>query len=79
MGCQPNRRKRQTSTISPVFFSQLNFTDSQTEFCEGNPQCLFDLAVSGDMNAANGTLYHEKESNATISILSMRPFCYITH
>ena len=73
------RRKRQTPNIdhSPLFFDQLTFTDDQKRLCEDNLQCLFDLAASGDMQAAITTLNHEKDANSTIEILSKSVCKYI--
>ena len=64
----PNRRKRQAiqnDTFMPVFFDELNFTAEQRIICEGNPQCLFDLDVTGELGIAMKTLQFEKEANAT--------------
>ena len=61
-----SRRKRQTyedfinPLFVPLFRDELNFTAEQTLACEGNDQCLFDLAVTGDMEFAENTLNHEK-------------------
>lgn len=39
--------------------------------CEGNEQCLFDLAVTNDMEFAENTLNHEKNASATKEELGM--------
>jgi hypothetical protein len=43
----------------------LTFTDEQRIACEQNVQCLFDLAITGDMQFAENTLNHEKDANRT--------------
>lgn len=68
------RRRRQTSLddFVPIFFDELaNITDTQRLLCEGNQQCIFDLAVTGDMDFAMHTLDHQKEANETKDVLSM--------
>ena len=63
-----NRGKRQAiqnDTFMPVFFDELNFTAEQRMICEDNPQCLFDLVVTGELEIAMNTLQFEKEANAT--------------
>ena len=66
----PFRRKRQDNTdFTPIFFSDLNFTDAQRLICENNPECLLDLLASNDTEAAMTTLDSQKEANATIEIL----------
>ena len=49
----------------PVFFDELNFTTDQRMICEDNPQCLFDLVVTGELEIAMNTLQLETEANAT--------------
>ena len=63
-----NRRRRQSDqndTFMPIFFEDLNFTTEQRMICEDNPQCLFDLVVTGELEIAMNTLQLEKEANAT--------------
>ena len=69
----PLRKKWQASdpSLTPIFFDELNFTDYQRLFCENNPQCLYDLAVSESTDVAQDTLDYEKDANATIATLSM--------
>ena len=55
----------------PIFFDELNFTSEQVVICEDNLQCLFDLAVTGDMEIASNTLQFEKVTNATKQSFSM--------
>lgn len=55
----------QNSSFIPLFLDELTFTDEQRIACEGNDQCLFDLAVTGDMQFAENTLNHEKDANRT--------------
>ncbi len=43
----------------------MTFTDEQRIACEQNVQCLFDLAITGDMQFAQNTLNHEKDANRT--------------
>ena len=70
------RRKRQTYDefqnldFVPIFRDELNFTDDQEQACEGNAECLFDLAVTGDMEFANNTLNQDKFGNETKEVLS---------
>ena len=39
--------------------------------CEDNQQCLFDLAVTGDMAFALNTLNHQKDANTTKEVLGL--------
>ena len=56
----------------PLFFDELtNVTDAQRMVCEDNQQCLFDLAVTGDMAFAMNTLNHQKDANATKDVLGL--------
>ncbi len=67
------RRKRQTYEnldFAPIFRDELNFTDDQEQACEGNAECLFDLAVTDDMEFANNTLNQDKFGNETKEVLS---------
>ena len=67
-----DRRKRQAlNEFEPIFFSDLNYTDDQILVCEGNAQCLFDLAITNDTEIGMQTLEEEKEANATIDLLGM--------
>ena len=65
------RGKRQTYhdyqnlSFVPLYLDQLNFTEEQVIACEDNVQCLFDLAVTGDMEFAMNTLTHEKNASST--------------
>ena len=73
---RPGRRKRQSgqpdAEFVPTFFDELtNITEAQKIICEDNRQCLFDLAVTGDMNFALNTLNHEKDTNATRETLGL--------
>ena len=72
---KPGRRRRQTTPdvdFVPIFFDELmNVTDQVSTLCEGNRQCIFDLAVTGDTDFAMNTLDHEKEANETKQTLSM--------
>ena len=63
------RQTIQNNTFMPVFFDELNFTAEQRMICEDNPQCLFDLVVTGELEIAMNTLQFEKEANATKEIL----------
>ena len=54
----------------PIFFDQLNFTDHQTMLCEGDNQCLFDFAVTGEEEFAMETLVSEKKSQETRDAIS---------
>ena len=71
------RRKRQTYeeyqnfNFVPIFLDELTFTDDQKVICEGDLQCLFDLAVTGDVEFANTTLMEGKIANETIKLLGM--------
>ena len=70
----PARQKRQTTPeddFVPIFFEDLNITDAHRMICGDNQQCLFDLALSGNMALALNTLNHQKETNETKEILSM--------
>ena len=71
--CFKARRKRQTDGVDyvPIFFDELDFTDDQITACNGNNQCLFDLAVTNDAEFARKTKEAEESANATIAILSM--------
>lgn len=70
------RRKRQTYEeyqnleFVPIFLDQLTFTEEQELVCEGHVECLFDLAVTGDMEFANNTLMEDKFANTTKEVLS---------
>ena len=73
------RRKRQTgenfddfqnSTFVPIYSDELNFTDEQRIICKDNPHCLFDFAVTEELNFALRTLQDEKSTNASITALS---------
>ena len=56
----------------PIFFDELtNVTETQKMVCEDNQQCLFDLAVTGDMTFALNTLNHQKDANATKEVLGL--------
>ena len=73
---RPGRRRRQVSQpdvdFVPLFFDELtNVTDAQRMVCEDNQQCLFDLAVTGDMAFAMNTLNHQKDANATKDVLGL--------
>ena len=67
-----DRRKRQAlDNFEPIFLSELNFTDDQILSCEGNVQCLFDLAITNDTEVGMQTLEEEKVVNATIDLFGM--------
>ena len=56
----------------PIFFDELtNVTEAHKMVCEDNQQCLFDLAVTGDMVFALNTLNHQKDANATKEVLGL--------
>lgn len=55
----------------------MNVTEAQRMVCEDNQQCLFDLAVTGDMNFALNTLDHQKDANTTIEVLSKQLYTVI--
>lgn len=67
----PGRRKRQTYEdfqnldFVPTFFDEVTFTEDQKAACEDHLQCLFDLAVTGDMDFANNTLKEDRVANET--------------
>ena len=69
------RKKRQTYEdfqnieFVPIFLDELNFTADQIAVCEGSAPCLFDLAVTADMEFAGNTKETEKAANTTINIL----------
>lgn len=66
-----NRHKRQAQpTFIPVYFDELNITNDIEMTCEGNPQCIFDLLLTGDMDVAMNALKHEKETNLTKDTIS---------
>lgn len=73
------RRKRQTgenfedfqnSSFVPIFSDELNFTDAQRTICDNNARCLFDFAVTGEIELALDTLQDEKNANISIEALS---------
>lgn len=67
-----NRTKRQSGSdpsIIPILFEDLNFTDTQRDFCEDSPSCLYDLVVTEDGDIAQFTLEEEKDANATVAEL----------
>ena len=70
------RRKRQTYEdfqnlqFEPIYLDELTFTDNQKMACGDHLQCLFDLAVTGDMEFANNTLNEDKVANETKEMLS---------
>ena len=70
------RRKRQTYDeyqnldFVPIFADELNFTEDQNMACGDHLQCLFDLAVTGDMDFANNTLMEDMVANTTKKVLS---------
>ena len=49
----------------PIFFDQLNFTEAQIRQCEGDTQCLFDFAVTGEEDFAMETLASNKLAQET--------------
>ena len=57
-------------TFTPIFFNELNVDNEVAMTCEENPQCIFDLTATGDMEVAMNALNHEKETNLTGDILS---------
>ena len=61
----------------PIFFNQLNFTDHQIMLCEGNNQCLFDFAVTGEEEFAMETLASNKKAQETRDILSKSCFHHL--
>ena len=69
------RRKRQTYedfqnlNFVPIFLDELTFTEDQKTACGDHVQCLFDLAVTGDMEFANNTLKEDRVANETKEIL----------
>lgn len=68
---RPVRRRRQADPgFIPVFFDELNITDEIERTCEGNPQCIFDLLLTEDMDVAMNALNHEKETNVTEDTIS---------
>lgn len=68
---RPSRRKRQAEQgIMPIFFDELNITEEAEMVCEGNPQCIFDLLLTGDMDVAMNTLEHEKQTNLSMETIS---------
>ncbi len=69
-GCARRKRRQASSTYTPTFFDDLNFTDAQILLCEENRQCLYDLFVTQDNDVAQTTLDTEKETNITITTLS---------
>ena len=62
-------RKRQAEDFSPIFFDNLNFTVEQVELCGGSESCLFDFAVTGDVEIATNILEHEKNTTKAEEIL----------
>ena len=66
------KRKRQTesSTFMPIFFDDLNVTEEAKELCEGNPECILDLVITGDKDIATNTLENEKQTNVTKDTIS---------
>ncbi len=74
-GGPQGRRRRQTYDeyqqldFIPIFHDELAFTEDQEKACEGHAECLFDLAVTGDMEFANNTLNQDKFVNATKEVL----------
>ena len=60
------RRKRQNpDTFVPILFENLNFTEEQIKLCEGNEECLFDLAVTDEKQIAAVALEEQKTVNTT--------------
>lgn len=73
-----NRHKRQVNEeIMPVFLEDLNVTDAVTLVCEGRPHCIFDLLVSGNLEAGMIALNHEKEVNSTQDTISEVSWKYL--
>ena len=65
------KRKRQVDQpLPPIFFEDLNITDEVRMACEGNPACMFDLTITGNMEVAMETLNHDEEGNMTIATIS---------
>lgn len=69
-GIASGRKKRQDSnsnssiTDPAPLFEELNFTDAQREICNNIMACLYDLAVTGDLEVAN--ISRETSENTTI-------------
>lgn len=64
------RRKRQLETFTPVFSSELNFTDEERALCGDDHACLFDLAVTGSKEFAMTTLDRGETFSKEVSELS---------
>lgn len=63
-------RPEVVETFTPVFVDELTVTDEVAMTCEENPQCIFDLTVTGNREVAANALNHEKETNLTEGTIS---------
>ena len=57
-------------TFTPIFLNELDVNNEVAMTCEENPQCIFDLTATGDMDVAMNALNHEKETNLTEDTIS---------
>ena len=66
-----SRRKRQTNDeFVPIFFEDLTITDDQRMVCGNDEACLFDFAVTQDIDLANNNLEQQRETNETVEVAS---------
>ena len=78
----PSRRKRQNSMpLVPPSLDELAITDEMIELCNNITACLYDLAVTGNIDVAEqtrdfteNTTAHEEQLSMKIIIMSMGQF-----
>ena len=58
------------SSIAPVTLDELTFTEEQRVMCNNDDTCLFDLAVTEDMDVAAATLESSEEDARLQAIIS---------
>ncbi len=63
------RKKRQAPGRRAPTFEELTFTDEQRALCNNERTCLYDLAVTGDMEVATTTLRASEESDRVQSLI----------
>ena len=68
--------KRQADDFSPIFFDNLNITDEQIGLCGGSELCLFDFAVTGEVEIAENILETEENATKTEETLCNKILCY---
>lgn len=60
-------------------FDELNFTDSQREFCNNERSCLYDLAITGDEEIAHNSMSFSENITRVMEILRKYNIIVITN